>query len=83
MSELDRNWIFSRADGGVWLIPKSGAFEEWVATMFATTEKGKRIYNDLCSPGTPEGKADLMKKVERAKAEGWHTSSIEHRKAAA
>ena len=65
-SELDGHRVYSRSDGGVWLIPKSEPYREWRAVMYSTTDKGKKIYNDLCSPGTPEGKADLMKKVERS-----------------
>jgi len=79
MSELDGHRAYSRADGvGIVLIPKDAPFEEWRATMYTTTEKGKVIYNDLCSPGTPEGKEDLMKKIERAKLERWAVSSIKH-----
>ena len=78
MSELDGHKVYSRADGGIFLIPKDEGFAEWRATMWTTTEKGKVIHNDLCSPGTPEGKEDLMKKIERAKREGWAVSSINH-----
>lgn len=73
-SELDGHRVYSRSDGGVWLIPESEPYREWRAVMWSTTDKGKRIYNDLCSPGTPEGKADLMEKVKRSK--GWSVSSI-------
>ena len=78
-SKLDGFRIYSRADGGQWLIPKAEPYKEWRATMWRASivNDWQTIYNDLCSPGTPEGRADLEKKIKQSRAEGWGVSSIE------
>ena len=77
-SILDNFYIYSRANGKEWLIPKTEPYKQWRATMsrFSTVNEGQIIYNDLCSPGTPEGRADLEKKIKQAKVRGWGVSSI-------
>lgn len=58
------HWLYWRNDGREWFIKKECFRNEWRATVRHATEKGQEVRSEYGCPGTPEGKAELLEKLD-------------------